>query len=97
MPGRNPGEPAGQDPPAQAIAGTNNASFDHSSGLMLAEYHWGAGRFVVNTLPIREKLGQNPVAERLLRNLLRHAGSETNQPLAELPADFDQQLQALGY
>ncbi len=29
---------AGQDPPAQAIAGANNASFDYSSGLMLAEY-----------------------------------------------------------
>ena len=29
---------AGQDPPAEAIAGANNASFDYSSGLMLAEY-----------------------------------------------------------
>ena len=88
---------AGQDPPAEAIAGANNASFDYSSGLMLAEYRLGAGRFFLNTLPIREQLSNNPVAERLLRNLLRHAASEAGQPVADLPADFDQQLKAIGY
>ena len=88
---------AGQDPPAEAIAGANNASFDYSSGLMLAEYRLGAGRFFLNTLPIREQLSTNPVAERLLRNLLRHAASEADQPVADLPADFDQQLKAIGY
>jgi hypothetical protein len=88
---------AGQDPPAEAIAGANNASFDYSSGLMLAEYRLGAGRFFLNTLPIREQLSNNPVAERLLRNLLRHAASEAGQPVADLPADFEQQLKAIGY
>ena len=82
----------GQDAPAQAIAGVNNASFDYSSGLMLAEYRLGAGRFFLNTLPIREQLSNNPVAERLLRNLLRHAASDIGQPPAELPADFDQRI-----
>ena len=67
----------GQDPPAQAIAGANNASFDYSSGLMLAEYRLGAGRFFLNTLLIREKLLNNPVAERLLRNLVRHAAANS--------------------
>ena len=88
---------AGQDAPAHAIAGANNASFDYSSGLMLAEYRLGAGRFLLNTLLIREQLPHNPVAERLLRNLLRYAGSEAAQPVADLPADFDQQLEAIGY
>jgi hypothetical protein len=88
---------AGQDPPAEAIAGANNASFDYSSGLMLAEYRLGAGRFFLNTLPIREQLSTNPVAERLLRNLLGHAASEAGQPLADLPPDFEQQLKAIGY
>ncbi len=64
---------AGQDTPAQAIAGANDVSFDYSSGLMLAEYRLGAGRFILNTLLIRENLGTHPVAERLLRNLLNYA------------------------
>jgi hypothetical protein len=88
---------AGQDPPTDAIAGANNASFDYSSGLMLAEYRLGAGRFFLNTLPIREQLSTSPVAERLLRNLLRHAAGEASQPVADLPTDFDQQLKTLGY
>lgn len=66
----------GQDPPAEAIAGANNASFDYSSGLMLAEYRLGNGRFMLNTLLIRETLPKNPVAERLLRNLLNYAASQ---------------------
>ena len=88
---------ADQDQPAQAIAGANSASFDCSSDLMLAEYRLGAGRFLLNTLPIREQLSTNPVAERLLRNLLRHAASEAGQSVADLPPDFDQQLKTLGY
>ncbi len=87
----------GQDPPAQAIAGANNASFDYSSGLMLAEYHLGAGRFFLNTLLIRERLPKNPAAERLLRNLLRYAARDIGRPLSELPKDFDQQLKVMGY
>jgi hypothetical protein len=67
---------AGQDPPTAAIAGANDASFDYSSGLMLAEYRHGGGRFLLNTLPIREQLSTSPVAERLLRNLLNYAASQ---------------------
>ena len=87
----------GQGPPAEAIAGANNASFDYSSGLMLAEYRFGAGRFFLNTLPIRERLPINPVAERLLRNLLLQAAVDIGQPPGDLPADFEQHLKALGY
>ncbi|MGA2496962.1 MAG: sugar-binding domain-containing protein [Tepidisphaeraceae bacterium] len=63
----------GQDPPAEAVAGAIKASQDYSSGLMLAVYESGAGRFILNTLLIRENLGSNPAAERLLRNLLNYA------------------------
>ena len=66
----------GQDPPAEAVAGAIKASQDYSSGLMLAVYESGAGRFILNTLLIRENLGANPVAERLLRNLLNYAASD---------------------
>jgi hypothetical protein len=38
-----------------------------------------------------------PAAERLLRNLLNYAARDLDQPLADLPADFDQQLKTIGY
>ena len=67
----------GQDPPAEAVAGAIKASQDYSSGLMVAVYESGAGRFILNTLLIRENLGTNPVAERLLRNLLNYAAGQS--------------------
>jgi len=63
----------GQDPPAEAVAGAIKASQDYSSGLMVAVYESGAGRFILNTLLIRENLGTNPVADRLLLNVIRFA------------------------
>jgi hypothetical protein len=70
---------SGQEPPAEAIAGAIKASQDYDSGLMVAAYHLGAGRLLLNTLRVRENLGANPVAERLLRNMLRWAGRQTSQ------------------
>ena len=67
----------GQDPPAEAVAGAIKASQDYSSGLMVAVYEHGAGRFILNTLLIRENLGANPAAERLLRNLLNYAARQS--------------------
>jgi hypothetical protein len=86
-----------QDPPVEAVSGAIKASQDYSSGLMLSVYPLGAGRFVLNTLLIRENLGRHPAAERLLRNLLRSAGSNVQQPVANLPTDFEAQLRAIGY
>lgn len=63
----------GQDAPAEAVAGAIKASQDYSSGLMVALHKFGAGRFILNTLLIRENLGTNPVADRLLVNLIRYA------------------------
>ncbi len=88
---------SGLRPPARAIAGANNASLDYSSGLMLAEYRLGEGRFLLNTLLIRRNLARNPVAERLLRNLLNYLAGDLEQPLAAPPEAFEAQLQELGY
>jgi hypothetical protein len=88
---------SGQDPPAEAVAGAIKASQDYSAGLMVAVYNLGAGRFVLNTLHIRDNLQQHPVAGRLLVNLLRYAARDAGKPLAPLPRDFDAQLRALGY
>ena len=65
--------------------------------IQTAAYNFGAGRFVFNALHIRESLGTDPVAERLLRNLLNYAVRDLDQPVAELPADFNEQLKAIGY
>jgi len=87
----------GQDPPAEAVAGAIKASQDYASGLMVAVYTLGEGRFVLNTLRIRENLGSHPAAERLLRNMLRWAARDAGKPAAKLPPDFEAQLKAMGY
>ena len=69
----------------------------YSSGLFLAVHKFGAGRFILNTLLIRTHLNDNPVAERLLRNLLIYAATQQEKPLAPLPADFSNVLQKIGY
>ena len=87
----------GQEPPAEAVAGAIKASQDYASGLMVALYPLGAGRFLLNTLLIQENLGVHPAAERLLRNMLRYAARNCEHPLAELPNDFASRLKAIGY
>ena len=88
---------AGQEPPAEAVAGANKASQGYDSGLMVSVYTLGHGRFILNTLRIRESLALHPVAGRLLLNLLRYASRDVEKPPAPLPSDFDRQLDALGY
>lgn len=87
----------GQDPPAETVAGAIKASQDYSSGLTLCVYRLGEGSFVLNTLRIRDSLGINPAAERLLRNLLIATAPDAGKPLGALPADFDATLAAIGY
>jgi hypothetical protein len=88
---------SGQDAPEEAVCGANNASLDYSSGLMLCVHAFGDGRFILSTLRIRENLGKHPVADRLLLNLIQHAAQDRRTPLAEMPADFEEQLKAIGY
>ena len=87
----------GQPAPQEAVAGANDCSLDYASGLLVAEYPFGAGRFVVNTLLIRENLGSSPVAERLLRNMLNYAAGKAEGPVAELPEGFQAMVKAAGY
>jgi hypothetical protein len=88
---------SGQEPPSEAVAGAIKASQDYDSGLMMSVYTLGAGRFVLNTLNIRNQLTTHPAAGHLLLNLLRYAARDAAKPPAPLPPDFDQQLDALGY
>jgi hypothetical protein len=86
-----------QGPPAEAVAGAINTSSGDNSALTVSVHKLGAGRFVLNTLRICENLGRDPVAERLLRNMLRYASRDLAMPPAEVPADFDDHLKAIGY
>ena len=67
------------------------------SGLHIGVWDFGAGRFIVNTLRIRENLGTDPAAERLLRNMHNYAAHGLDNLPEHLPANFDQQLKAIGY
>jgi hypothetical protein len=87
----------GQDIPAEAVAGSINACLGYSSGLTVAVYNLGAGRFTLNTLHIRQNLGKDPVAERLLRNMLLYAARDVAKPVAELPSGFYKSLSEFGY
>jgi hypothetical protein len=88
---------AGIEPATDPVAGGINASWGYQSGLMIAVYRLGAGEFILNSLLIRENLGEVPQADRLLRNMLRFAARDTAKPLVPLPAGFDAQLKAMGY
>ncbi len=83
--------------PDELIVGGIRAQFSYESNVQTAAYSFGAGRFLFNTLKIRDSLGKDPVAELLLRNLLNYAARGLDKPPADLPADFDQQLKAIGY
>ena len=90
----------GQDTPTEIAAVAIRAAIHgsgYASGWLTSVYRTGAGMYVLNTLRIRETLGGNPVAERLLRNMLNYAARDMSRPLAELPADFPSQLKAIRY
>jgi len=87
----------GQDSPTEVVAGAINTSIDYSAGLFVSVNTLGAGRFILNTLHIHENLGCNPVADRLLLNMLRYAARNVNKPLTDRPLDFDAQIKAMGY
>ena len=88
----------GQDTPEEAIAGALRTSAGYHAELMLSVHKLGTGRFILNALRIRQALGTDPVAERLLRNLLNYAAVLTdNQDLAPLPENLDQLLKSISY
>jgi len=66
---------AGLDTPLEAVAGSIRTSAGYVSGLLTSVHALGYGKLILNTLRIRENLGVDPVAERLLRNMLNYAES----------------------
>jgi len=88
---------AGQDAPDEVVAGAFRTSAGYGSELMVAVYRVGAGRFILNALRVRQALGQDPTAEHLLRNMLNYAATDSARPLTDLPADYEEQLRAIGY
>jgi hypothetical protein len=79
------------------VCGATRTGSSYLSGIHVATYELGSGRFILNTLNIAPNLGRHPVAERLLRNMLSYGAQDIDKPLADLPADFDKQLEAMGY
>lgn len=65
----------GLDTPDEAVCGANRMSSNYGSGIHMAVYRHGSGRFILNNLKIRENLGKDPVAERLLRNMINYLGT----------------------
>jgi len=65
------------DEPAEVVAGAINGQLGYFSGSLVSVHQLGAGRVVLSTLLIRENLGRDPVAERLLRNMLNYAVRNT--------------------
>ncbi|MBQ2683860.1 MAG: hypothetical protein IJG02_08290 [Thermoguttaceae bacterium] len=57
--------------PDEVMAGAFNTQSGYSSGLSIAGWNVGSGRVVFSTWRILENLPGNPIAERLLRNMLR--------------------------
>jgi hypothetical protein len=82
--------------PVAAVAGDVCTCWAHAgaykSGLHVAVYELGAGRFILNTLDVRGNLGRDPAAELLLRNMLNYASREVTKPAVALPSDFEQSL-----
>jgi hypothetical protein len=70
----------GQEQPGEVVAAANDASLAYASGVLLSVHPMGEGRFVLNTLRIREHLGRLPAADRLLINLLRFAANSPGDP-----------------
>lgn len=65
-------ERIGLDCPEEAVCGSHRIA-PYVSGLHVAVFRHGNGRFIFNNLKIVENIGLCPVAERLLRNMLNYA------------------------
>ncbi len=83
--------------PDEVVCAGINTICGYKSGIYVGIHKFGAGRFIANALNIRGNLGRDPVAERLLRNILNYAAGDLGKPPADLPADFDKQLKTMGY
>ena len=86
-----------QDMPSEVVAASLVTSWQYFSGLRIAVYDLGAGRFILNSFRIRENLGTHPAAERLLKNMLIYMAADLNRKPADSPVDFEAMLTRIGY
>lgn len=87
----------GDAPNSEVVAAAIHGEPDYSSGLIVSSHPFGTGHFILNTLRIHDNLGHDPVADMLLRNMIRYESSLQKQPVTDLPSDFDKQLESIGY
>jgi hypothetical protein len=88
----------GDTTPGELMAGAIHAApgTGYASGLLLFGDRFEAGHDVVNILRIRDNLGKDPAAERLLRNLIEFVAHQLDDPTVPPPADLDRRLDELG-
>ena len=88
---------ADQDVPAEVVAGAFNTARGYSAGLLVSVNNLCAGKFILNTLWLRENLDKVPWADKLVLNMLNYAARDMDKPVEALPADFDKTLASFGY
>lgn len=64
-----------QDMPNEAVAGAIATSSGYYSGLQLAVYERGKGKFIINMFHVVENLDKDPSADRLLLNMINYMAS----------------------
>jgi len=69
-----------EDAPDEAVAGAIYAFTAYSSGLLVSVDKLGEGRIILNALRVRDNIGRDPVADRLLLNMLGYAASDGSGP-----------------
>jgi hypothetical protein len=88
----------GQEIPEEPVAGALRTSApDYHSELMLSVYNLGAGRFILNSMRVRQELGHDPTAERMLRNMLRYAAKDLEKPITPLKTGEEEFYKSIGY
>ena len=91
----------GQDAPdevlAAAFAVSTTTLEGYASGLLLGSYDLGAGRFVLNTIPLLDHIDVHPAADRLLLNLISEASCTMSEPLVEESPDLAEMVSRFGY
>jgi hypothetical protein len=91
----------GQDTPDEVAAAAFAVGYPcpggYAAGVVLGEYRFGVGRFLLNCFRLLDNVGAHPAADRLLVNLLQHAARTARRPRARPGRDLDGRLQAIGY
>ncbi len=90
-----------QDEPENVIVAAFAAGYccqgGYASGIMMAEYLFGKGRFITNTFNILDNIDTHPAADRLLLNMINYAAEFGKGPAAPLPKNFEKTLKAINY